>query len=381
MSNDIVVLNVSQISAPTPNTLQKKGAFVSVGGTTAATGSLTLYTTLAALTAAISATGNHAEVLAMATTYFAQPAAPAVSVLELGTGTADAGVAALDAWLTANPKTQYSFLLPFAWDNNANLLTLLGTFDAPDDQTYFFIRTTLGNFASYANHKCAFTLVEASTAPSTEFTAAAPFAVTLGYNPSSTSLVTPLAFSYLFGVTPYDGTAANMATLKAGDCNFVGTGAEGGISNTILYWGHLMDGRQFNYWYAADWEQINLDLNVANEVIQGSNNAVSPLYYNQNGIQRLQNRCVQVTGNAVSYGMANGQVVATRLPTDQFMANFRAGQYAGQNVVNADPFASYTAANPSDYAEGTYGGLTIIFIPQLGFEQIVINLVITDIVS
>ena len=50
-------------------------------------------------------------------------------------------------------------------------------------------------------------------------------------------------------------------------------------------------------------------------------------------------------------------------------------------MVNAVPWATYTADNPSNYAQGIYGGLTVVFIPQLGFQSIIINLNITDLLT
>lgn len=38
------------------------------------------------------------------------------------------------------------------------------------------------------------------------------------------------------------------------------------------------------------WCAINLEMDLANEVINGSNTTVNPLYYEQNGIDRLQRR-------------------------------------------------------------------------------------------
>src|ERR1044072_3831322 len=47
----IVQVNVSVITAPTPSTLQQTGAFISCGGTTRSTNSLTLITQVSDLTA------------------------------------------------------------------------------------------------------------------------------------------------------------------------------------------------------------------------------------------------------------------------------------------------------------------------------------------
>ena len=55
MTNNIVIVNVSQTVAPAPSQLQRTGALISQGGTTKAAQTLTLLTSLADLTAILSA--------------------------------------------------------------------------------------------------------------------------------------------------------------------------------------------------------------------------------------------------------------------------------------------------------------------------------------
>ena len=50
MSNPVVNVNVNVLTAPAPSTLQKKGAFVSQGGTTTSPGTKSLLTQLSDLT-------------------------------------------------------------------------------------------------------------------------------------------------------------------------------------------------------------------------------------------------------------------------------------------------------------------------------------------
>lgn len=577
------------------------------------------------------------ELVAMATTFFAQGAQQAVYVLELGPGSVDGGVADLSAWITANPEVIYSYLVPRAWDANADFIDLLGDFNATTAKTYFFVTTTLQNYGLYTDlMKCVFALIEApvyskwsanaltaisvdgdgmvtastttahgvspgdyfqisgctpadfngrflalpgtsgstlfyaiddgsnidpvfasatfaagtgdvtittddphglepgdylavsnvtgtgayalaegywplisgttgstlvynavdptpanptfdsatyddltgnvtitTAAPhglvpgdeitvsaaagtgsyvaiegtvelvagttgstliytisdgltmtisgativvvpiamtftgmdlsagasvlgtlvasfyesdgvtATEFTNAAPFWVTLNYNPSNTNKITPTAFSYLFGVTPFptSGNAALLATLKAASINIVGTGAEGGITNTILDWGTTKDGRDFTYWYSVDWVQINVALNVANAVINGSNNRLNPLYFNQDGINRLQQVVASTMASGVTFGLVLGQVLSTELDGPEFDEDLDSGEYAGQTVVNAVPFVPYNVANPSHYAIGQYDGLSILYTPTRGFIQIGILVVVTDFVA
>jgi hypothetical protein len=219
--------------------------------------------------------------------------------------------------------------------------------------------------------------------PPTEFSMAAAWWVTLNYSPSSTSRVPPYSYSFLFGVTtfPSPGNQAVMDALEAASINIVGFGAEGGISDNILKFGHTLDARPFNYWYSVDWMQINIDLNISNAIINGSNTTVNPLYYNQDGINRLLAVAASTGATAISVGLAIGRVIPLTLPEDQFIINVNKGLYAGQVAVDADPFTSYLSKNPGDYKIGKYGGLTMVYTPARGFEHIIFHINVTDFVA
>jgi hypothetical protein len=325
------------------------------------------------------------ELLQMGTTYFAQNGVIAPYVLELGEGEPTAGVAALSTWLTDHPATVYSYLIPREWDDNDAFLTLLGDYVAPSKETYFYVTTTVDNRAVYANLKDVFALVESPGIPFTEFTCAAPWAVTLKVSPSSTNRVTPLSYATLFGVTPWPfaGNQTTFNELAAAYVNWVTTGAEGGLpSSFILKQGNMADGNPWNFWYAGDWCQINIGLALANEVINGSYpGTLAPLYYDQDGINRLQNRAVQVMQQAVAYGLAVGQVKPYQLPAATFAAGFAAGAYEGQLPVNFEPFFIYSDENPDDYAIGRYAGAAAVVTPLRGFLNLFFSLNITNLIA
>jgi len=207
--------------------------------------------------------------------------------------------------------------------------------------------------------------------------------VTLNYNPSNTNKVTPTAFSYVYGVTPYPvkGNGALFASLKTAGVNIIGTGAEGGISNAMLLWGTTMDVRDFTYWYSVDWVQINIDLAVANAVINGSNNPINPLYYNQDGINRLQATAVKVMNSGVAFGLVLFPPKSTNILGDVLGQNLENGVYNGYTVVNAVPFIPYSQSNPGDYKIGKYAGLSTVYTPNRGFTNIVFNINVTDFVA
>lgn len=209
--------------------------------------------------------------------------------------------------------------------------------------------------------------------PSAEFSLAADFQHTLNYAPSSTNKVTPNAFSFLFGVTPFptQGNASLFTTLAAANTNWVATANEGGLSNTIMYYGVAKDGNDFSVWYSIDWVQIQSDISLANYVIDGSNDPINPVYYNQPGINGGQAVLSSVLSIGVSYGLVFGAPVQTELNQSDFDAAINAGTYPGLSVMNAQPFVDWVTANPDTFQIGQYGGYSSVYTPNVGFRQII----------
>lgn len=323
------------------------------------------------------------ELVSQVDTFFGQGSSTPCYVLELGEGTTAAGVTALGAFITGTPNLFYSYLVPRGWDSEATFLTFVTGFESPTKKTYFFVTTTSSTYTQYtALMKCVVPLVEAPTKPLTEFSLASAWWVSLHYNPSGSNRVTKFCFSFLFGVTAYPtvGNAALLAEFKAANTNYIGTAAEGGLTNTMLLWGTTADGEDFTWWYSADWAQVNLDLNLSNVIINGSNNPTNPLYYNQSGINRLQDSAVATFNQAITSGLALGPVIRTTLTPNDFVTQLDDEAFLGEMVVNAVGFLDYTTENPDDYGTSTYDGLSGIYIPQNGFKQILFNIDVTNIV-
>ena len=316
---------------------------------------------------------TYTELQQMNTTFFAQGSSVPIYVLELGPGSVNAGVAALTTWLSNNPLTVYGVLVPREWDSNSNFLALIAAYEAPTALFYFWVTTTNANYVNYtAQMKDVIAGIEAPNLPSTEFSLAAPFWNLLGTNPSPTNKVAPFSFRYLYGVTPYPtvGNGTIFANWKAAGVNWIGTGYEGGISTAIWFWGTTMDTNPINYWYAVDWLQINVNLDIANAVINGSNDPQNPLYLNQDGINTIQAVGAGTLTSAITFGMLLGQVVQAELSGTAYAAALAAGTYVGQAVINAVPFAVYYATNNAQYAQGVYNGLSCTVTPLRGFTSI-----------
>lgn len=232
------------------------------------------------------------------------------------------------------------------------LASVAANYSSPTGKTYFFVTTSLTNIVAYpATSKAVVATVPSPTAAGTEFQAAALFYQWLSNNPSAATPAAPMAFRFVYGVTPWATTGSgvsNVATinsiLSAGG-NVILTGAEGGISTAAIYRGTCMDVNQMMFWYAIDWLLINGKQQLAAAIINGSNTN-PPLYYNQNGINQL----LAVLNNLGISGIAFGLLLS---------ASF-----------TATSFSAYTTANPSNYAAGIYNGFACTATPQLGFQSI-----------
>ena len=306
---------------------------------------------------------NTLELAAMGNTFFAQGSTVSVFVLELGTTTVADGVTALNLYIEENvnhlptsPTPQfYSYLLPKTWDVS-DAQVMAAQYEGTTAQVYFYVTTTLATYSGWDGIKSVFAALQSPSAPAIEFSTAAMYWASLSYDPSASNLAHPFEYTYVYSVTPYVLSNTQQVTLLANGVNWVGTGAQGGISNTLIEGGTYMDLNPFNYWYCVDWLSINVAQALSAAIINGSNLPTNPLYYNQAGINTLQKVAQATVNNGISFGLILSP------------AN-----------VNATPFTTYVAQHPGDYATGTYNGLSLTFVPLRGFSSITIYLTASNI--
>ena len=289
--------------------------------------------------------------------YFNQAGANiGVFVLELGAGTAANGIASLNTWIQNNPKTVYSYKLPGNWAADSTLVSgLLNNYTGNKSWTYFYFDSASTYWSNFIGLKSAVVGSNSPNSGNTESLASAMIAIVTNYAPSAIHKVPQAAYTFLFGCTAWPLNNASIVTMENGYINYAASGAEGGISNVILKLGTYQDGTQLNHWYAIDWVAIQVQQALAAAIINGSNNTVNPLYYNQAGINTLTAVAQNVVDQAVSYGLIGGSP-----------------------VVNNIPYSSYTTLYPNDYGNGIYNGLSAILSTQNGFLHITFTAVFTS---
>lgn len=297
--------------------------------------------------------GSSGELVTAADDYFAQGSTNGLYLIELGycDDQPEDEIAALKAWIDDPAQRMYAYLVPQDWDDKKEFIALAKLHTSNESMLYFFV-TTSGPDNPYSGVKSVIAC-SGENYPD-ELTAAAVMWNFVSPSPSEINKVPPMAFRFLQGMTATTAKSSVTKTLEKNNINYVDTGAEGGISNAILKKGVTGDGNDMTYWYSVDWVQINADLMLANAIINGSNNPINPLYYSQDGIDRLQQVAQGVFNTGVSYGLVNGAP-----------------------VVNAIRFKTYTTDNPTDYKKGRYAGFSATYTPMRGFTEIVFNINVT----
>ncbi len=229
---------------------------------------------------------------------------------------------------------------------------LAGNYTNNTARTYFFGTTSSSTITNYSPYKSLCLTAPSPTAPSTEFTAAAPFYQWIVNNPSATSPLSPFGYRFAYGVTPWPATGytTEINTILTAYGNLYTTGVAGGLASyNILQKGMFMSGDQMMSWYGLDWFQIQAAIQLTNAIINGANSN-PPLYYNQHGINTLQALAQEIVDTGITFGcLLSGDVTATS-------------------------FYTYSQQNPSDYKAGIYNGLLATVTEINGFLSMVFNI-------
>lgn len=424
----IVNLTATVTRAPTPSQLQRSGAFVSLGGTTQATDSLTYTGALSAVQALLSGSGNSSEVNDMGTTFYAQGSAVGAYVLELGNVSGvDAQIAALQTWITDNPGQIYAFLCPADWDYSKDevgsvQITSGGsgytaaptvTFSAPSSGTAASGTATIQNGSVVAvtvtapgsGYTAAPTVTFSAPASGTTATGTATLATALNILAGDYS--EPTGKTYFFGTTS-SGTIGNYTTNKA----LVMTAPAPTAPST-----EFTAAMPFYQWLANQPSQSTPLAPMAFRYAYG----VTP--WPQTGQSAAVNAILTAYGNLIYTGAEGGISTATLFKgttmdgeqaswwygVDWFQiqvkqalaaaiingsnsnppllynqAGINTLQAIAQNignsavkfgcalsvVVTATDFYTYTTENPNDYNAGIYNGLSATMVGPSGFLTI-----------
>lgn len=309
-----------------------------------------------------------AELSAMGASWFANSSAGCY-VLELGIRTANTMGSTFSDWFANNLLLYYGYVFPRGASTDTVLASFLANQSSDNSRAYFFLcgddqgyKTLIKNGEG---QKSVFYGVEYTGTPvlsgtvaadtSHEHLAAAVCAQFCSARPTALNRLAPMSFRILTGITPWPEAknSTYFQKFKTDNAGFAGTSNEGGVQGSILFWGNFMNGDTMSGWYGADWCSINLELQLANVLIEGSQPGLNPLVYDQQGISRLAARAEQTLDSSVSAGCV--------------LADY---------ALTMTPFEQYLNSNPSDYPAGIYNGLAATITPVRGFTSLTFNLAV-----
>ncbi len=181
------------------------------------------------------------------------------------------------------------------------------------------------------------------------------------YQPSTVNKVNPMIYRRLSIASPLtdDDYLHNKHLQDDFNTNMLlDPPNDGNRAKSLIYPGILADGNDFTYWYGVDYIRYSLISQITNFIIQSSNYKTNPLYYNQDGIDRIKAFVKQIISNCASYGI--------------IQTNFK---------ISAIDFVDYVTQNQEDYKNEIYDGISIEVSPLKALRKIVFSLQVTDLIA
>ncbi|CAI3954206.1 unnamed protein product [Commensalibacter communis] len=286
-----------------------------------------------------------------------------VKVCDLGNVTAD----------TINDLDQYCYIAisGYNWENiatqkNILLNTATQQLNTPDKACYIVGSLAFDQFNTntkdkLVGYKSLFTIGNKSLSSNSQMAAGAVGYELSNYSPSSYNKVNPMTYRYLYSVLPLsdEDKRLNQQLINDYYTNFLVSPPRNTTNaKSLLFPGSLADGNDFTYWYGIDYIRFTLIDTITNLLISAANNSSNPLYYNQQGINRIKDAVNNVLANCAAYGIIENNYIVTTID-----------------------FPNYVTQNSGDYKAGIYGGITFEVQPLKAMKKIKFNMNVSDLIN
>jgi hypothetical protein len=260
--------------------------------------------------------------------------------------------ALLQDYLVSYPLQNYLYVLSQAASADPTVQAVPNLYDYLTSYTYFLLTLNAAQAGAFGDHKSAILFTPAVALPALEFSASTVAFMFSSLKPSAVARIQPFNFRFVQDATPYASASSGLLTaIAASNTNVVIPATAGGLTENMLLGGQTSDGNAINLWYGPDYASLNVTQALTNELINGSNDSINPLYYSQEGINRLVARCTQTLNSCITVGAILGPI-----------------------TVNSIDFATYVSTFPDDYEQGIYNGISFTIVPARGFNGITYNM-------
>ncbi|HDZ5024776.1 TPA: hypothetical protein RTG57_001726 [Campylobacter jejuni] len=174
-------------------------------------------------------------------------------------------------------------------------------------------------------------------------------------NPAS-----PFNYKTLNGLNFNEIEYSTQQKVIQSSLNFIGSISK----NVVLLNGRFQDTYAIDYWYQWDLVAFYLERDLKALILNGVNNPVNIVKYDQTGIDILESRVKATLNNMINYGCLT-----------EFGASIdsASGELKGRSSITTIPFNSYIKANPDDYKNEIYNGISFYLRIGKYIRQVVLN--------
>ncbi len=286
------------------------------------------------------------------TSFFTNNNRGTVLVIETSADTVAEAVANLSAFISADTIRAYKYSVPNTFYNEATFVALVQLYSGLTSQRYFSAivnaeePSTSDMFKSY-NGARNFFAVYPSTVESENVDGAITgiMSSTTFYDLSTSTPLTPLVNKLVSGITPNDTLSNTLETdLVNNNVNYVRT--VGGFIVECI--GTYLNGTMWEYYYAGDLLQFNLQNTLQTALINAANNPNARIVYNDMAVNTLKAKIEGVIKTLIEYGAITD--FGTGTDSNNVLEN--------TGTIDYVTYATYRAANPDNYAAGIYDGFS-----------------------
>ena len=147
------------------------------------------------------------------------------------------------------------------------------------------------------------------------------------------------------GITPYNYTKSMKQTLINTPYTFVDTLAGG---NVVLN-ARMRDGKPWEFYYFWYLTNFNVTNKISSLILNGQNNPVSAVRFNQNGIDTIHSNIVAVLNNMVALGV---------LTTFAQGYDQSTGEFTKEGDIVVPNYYEFIKENPKDYENEILSGIS-----------------------
>lgn len=279
-------------------------------------------------------------------------------------------VAGINNFISECKMPCYIYILPDGMESYPTLgETLFALYNDLKETTYFFVnyRNDINPqayqqgdvLANVQNQKSAALFIDNTTSSNLAALVAGLFASSK-FDLSQTNPASPFNYKEIKGVKYNTLSKPTKNAIIQDSANFIDSVAQ----VIVLLNGRYGDTFAIDYRYQWDLISFQISADLSFMIINGVNNPNYVIKYDQNGIDTIEARIIATLNNMIEIGAAT-EFAAGMNPADNSLENI--------GNITCIPFRQYIEANPADYTNGIYAGVSFYLRVGNFVRQVIIN--------